>query len=127
MKDHADVISDGHTIPYHFPKYMVNKNMLYTEDYLFCPNDDFETEKYTIIGIVLCVCFSLICAFSFITVRKRQWIIAETLARKMVILDDMDVDKEFDVFESYASEDEDYILDRFIPELENHNIKVCLH
>ena len=124
MEDHADVISDVHAITCHSPKYMVNKNMLYTEDYLFCPNDN---RKYTIIGIVFGVCFFLICMFSVITVRIQQWIIARRLARKMVILDDMDVDKEFDVFVSYASEDEDYILDRFIPELENHNIKVCLH
>ena len=65
--------------------------------------------------------------FSVITVRIRQWIIARRLASEMVILDEMDQDKEFDVFVSYASEDEDYILDRFITELENHNIKVCLH
>ena len=124
MKDHADVISDMHAITCHSPKYMVNKNMLYTNDYLFCPNDN---RKYTITGIVLGVCLLLICMFSFIIVRIRQWAIAKTLARKMIILDEVDQDKEFDVFVSYASEDEDYNLERFIPELENHNIKVCLH
>ena len=31
------------------------------------------------------------------------------------------------MFVSYASEDEDYILDDFIPQLENHNFKVCFH
>ena len=102
MEDHADVISDVHAITCHSPKYMVNKNMLYTNDYLFCPNDN---RKYTITGIVLGVCMLLICMFSFIIVRIRQWAIAKTLARKMIILDEMDQDKEFDVFVSYASEE----------------------
>ena len=124
MTDHEKAITDKHLVKCNSPSLMSNRKMMYTEDNLFCPN---ENSNYVILAAVFGSCIPIICIilFSIIVMRIRKLIIDKHLAERMMILDE--TNKEFDVFVSYASEDEDYILDDFIPELENHNFKVCFH
>ena len=124
MTDHAKAITDKHLVKCNSPSLMSNRKMMYTEDNLFCSN---ENSNYVIQAAVFGSCIPIICIilFSIIVMRIRKLIIDKHLAEQMMLLDE--TNKEFDVFVSYASEDEDYILDDFIPELENHNFKVCFH
>ena len=122
MTEHAKVITDKYSAVCNSPSYLSHRNMMYTEDNMFCPN---ENSNYVILAAVFGTCILIICIFSLILVRIRKFIHDKHLAEQMVLFDE--IDKEFDVFVSYASEDEDYILDDFIPQLENHNFKVCFH
>ena len=122
MTEHAKAIADIYSAICNSPSHLSHRNMMYTEDNMFCPN---ENGNYVIIAAVFGTCIPIICIFSLILVRIRKFIHDKHLAEQMVLFDE--IDKEFDVFVSYASEDEDYILDDFIPQLENHNFKVCFH
>ena len=122
MTDHAKAITDKHLVKCNSPSLMSNRKMMYTEDNLFCTN---ENSDYVILAAFFGTCIPVICIFSIIVMRIRKFIIDKHLAERMMHLDE--TDKEFDVFVSYANEDEDYILDDFIPQLENHNFKVCFH
>ena len=127
MKDHEAAIKDKSLVTCHSPPHMLNKTMLYTDDNIFCPKNNVQISNYLIGLVVLGTSIPLICIFSIIVMRIRRWVVNGRLAGQMALLDEVDADREFDVFVSYACEEEDYILDDFIPQLENHNIKVCVH
>ena len=127
MKDHEAAITDKLLVTCHSPPHVLNRNILYTDDHIFCPKNNVQINNYIIVLIVLGTSILLICIFYLIARRIRRWVGDGQLAEQMALLDELDEDREFDVFVSYACEDEDYILDDFIPQLENHNIKVCVH
>ena len=127
MKDHEAVITDKLLVTCHSPPHMLNKKMLYTHDSIFCPKNNVQINNYLIGLVVLSTSITLICIFSLIAIKIRRWVVNGRLAGQMALLDEVDAEREFDVFVSYACEEEDYILDDFIPQLENHNFKVCCH
>ena len=127
MKDHEAAITDKLLVTCHSPPHMLKKNILYTDDYIFCPKNNVEINNYLIGLVVLGTSIPIICIFSLIATKIRRWVVNGRLAEQMALLDEVDADREFDVFVSYACEEEDYILDDFIPQLENHNFKVCCH
>ena len=101
------------------PRHMHDKNILDIDNNVFCTSGTGHIITYSLIAVGLFILVPLVC---LIRRMKKQFTFKQV--RKQM---DTDVDKEFDVFVSYASEDEDYILDEFIPRLENHNVKVCCH
>ena len=127
MKDHEAAITDKFLVTCHSPPHMLNKTMLYTDDNIFCPKNNVQISNYLIGLVVLGTSIPIICIFSLIAMRIRRLKVNGRLAEQMALLDEVDADREFDVFVSYACEEEDYILDDFIPQLENHNFKVCCH
>ena len=126
IEDHKRYIKDFYSVTCHSPPSVLYRNLIYTEKYVFCPEGNRQMIIY-IITTVFGTSFLLICTVCFVFLKTRKWVRAKQLANQMVLLDGMDADKQFDVFISYATEDEDYILDDFIPELENHDFKVCFH
>ena len=127
MKDHEAGITDKLLVTCHSPLHVLNRNILYSDDYIFCQKSNVQINNYLIGLVVLGTSIPIICIFSLIVMRIRRWVVNRQLAEQMALLDEVDADREFDVFVSYACEEEDYILDDFIPQLENHNFKVCCH
>ena len=79
----------------------------------------------TLGGIIfLLICLTVLCIMRV----KRQ---GRRYTRKdwepVALDEEADEGKEFDVFVSYANEDEEYVGEYLIPELENHGFKVCFH
>ena len=127
MNDHAKFITDKHSVTCHSPLHMMDENMIFSDDHMFCPHEHVHGINYIITTAVFEGLIPLICISFYIMLKMRKWIADKRMVERMAHLDKMDEDREFDVFISYACEDEDYILDDFIPRLENHNFKVCCH
>ena len=145
MENNEANITDASHITCHSPAHLFNKTMLHIDNNVICPNVTDQVTRYGILAVVLSAIVSLI----YIIMNMTKWYTVRRLKKQMenanvenadvdnanvdhIFVDNTDEDNadadiEFDVFISYAREDEDYILDDFIPQLENHNIKVCFH
>ena len=145
MQNFEAAITDASHITCHSPPHLFNKTMLHIDDNVICPDITDQVTRYGILAVVLSAIVSLI----YIIMNIKKWPTVRRMKKQMeyanvenadvdnanvnhIFVDNTDEDnadanKEFDVFVSYAREDEDYILDDFIPQLENHNIKVCFH
>ena len=127
MNDYANFIMDKYSVMCNSPSHMMNKSMMFSDDKMFCPHENIHRINYTITTAVFGGLIPLICISFCIVLKMRKKIADKRMVERMAHLDEMDEDREFDVFISYSCEDVDYILDDFIPQLENHNIKVCVH
>ena len=145
MENFEAAITDASHITCHSPPHLFNKTMLHIDNNVICPDITDQVTRYGILAVVLSAIVPLI----YIIINIKKWSTVRRMKKRMENAkvenadvdnanvnhifvdntdeDNADADKEFDVFVSYAREDEDYILDDFIPQLENHNIKVCLH
>ena len=104
---------------------MKNKVIKTLDQVLFCPQQDMT--KFIIIGLVTAVvalCVSTSVCFVY---KKRTWIYKRTGWHPLNRDEAADEGKEFDVFVSYADEDEEYVGEYLIPELQNQGFKVCYH
>ena len=121
MIKYSNVIKDKHTIYCSSPSHLKKKPILYTNDSVFCPGKPNRLSITIIVcsgTIILLLCVLLI--LSRIRARLRY--------RRIILQMDQDDDEmEYDVFVSYADEDEEYVLEYLIPELETHFFKVCFH
>ena len=124
MMTHVNAITDKEQLTCSSPRHLVHTQLLYSDDNVFC----LETNSTTIIIVVAVsvTALVLICIPLLALLIYRKWRRQERMRRQMDYIDDTD-DMEFDIFVSYANEDEDYILEYLIPELERRNFKVCFH
>ena len=121
---HKNVIKDRH-IQCNSPPHMLRENMINNTINLLCPHNKNKTNN-VMIGSISGTIVVLVCILITIVIKIRKWLHNRKLKQRMNHIDDAE-DREFDVFISFASEDEDYIVDTLMPELENHNYKVCFH
>ena len=124
MKRHKNVIKDR-DIQCDSPPHLLHVNMIYNTSNLLCPSKTSKT-NIVMIGSVSGTSVVLVCILVIIVIKVRKWLHTRKLKQHMDYIDDAE-DREFDVFISFASEDEDYIVDILMPKLENHNYKVCFH
>ena len=122
MKQYITYIRDHKDVTCQSPEDMVGKNVIFADESLFCTHNQ---SKYTITGILLGVTIALVClVFSLRFIRARLAIYKRFKNRLNGVVED---DFEFDVFISYANEDEDYVLDHLVQNLEEQNLKICFH
>ena len=125
MIRHKNVIKDRDFIQCLSPPQLLHVNIIYNTSNLLCPS---KTSKTNIVmsGSISGTTVVLVCILVIIVITLRKWLHNRKMKQRMNYIDDAE-DREFDVFISFASEDEDYIVDTLMPELENHNYKVCFH
>ena len=80
MTDHAKAITDKDSVLCNSPSHISHTNMMYTEDNMFCPN---ENGNYVILAAVFGTCIPVICIFSLIVMRIRKFITDKRLAEQM--------------------------------------------
>ena len=123
MMAHVNAITDKEQVTCFSPPHLLHTQLLYSNDNVFCP----ETNSSTIIIVassvtaLVLLCISLLALLIYRKSRRQ-----ERMRRQMEYIDDTD-EMEFDIFVSYANEDEDYVLEYLIPELERRDFKVCFH
>ena len=122
---HKNVIKDRDIMQCDSPSHMLHVNMIYNTSDIRCPSKTNKNNN-VIIGSISGTIVLLVCILITIVIKIRKWLHTRKLKQNMDYIDDVE-DREFDVFISFASEDEDYIVDTLMPELENHNYKVCFH
>ena len=122
---HKGIVKDPNNIVCHSPSHMANKKMTALDQALFCPSNSMT--KYIIIASVAIsvpsVLFFSVCLLS----KRKIWIYKKTGWHPLNRDEAADEGKEFDVFVSYADEDEEYVGEYLIPELQNQGFKVCYH
>ena len=122
----SKVILDVDQIICHSPHHVKNKVMKTLDRVLFCPQQDMT--KFIIVGLVIAVVALFVSMSVCIVYRKRAWIYKKTGWHPLNREEAADHEgKEFDVFVSYADEDEAYVGEYLIPELQNLGFKVCFH
>ena len=114
-------IKDVNQITCYFSNETQHTPLIYVKDTLFCIHD---SHLHVVAGSVAGPLIMLICVTVFIVVKIRKRSHANRLRLHMNYIDDAD-ERKFDVFLSYASEDDDFIFDTLVPQLENNNYKVC--
>ncbi|CAG9764628.1 unnamed protein product [Ceutorhynchus assimilis] len=112
-------------------------------DDIFCMNSNTELTKLTelckvspyltimlpiILGIFLCFAIAFAVFYRYQTEIK-IYLYAKNLCLWFVTEEELDKDKTYDVFISYANQDEAFIAGHLLPELEHgpHPFKVCVH
>ena len=83
---------------------------------MFCLHENINGFNYIITTAVFGGLIPLICICLCIVLKMRKKIADKRMVERMAHLDEMDDNREFDVFISNACEDEHYILDDFIPQ-----------
>ena len=127
MVDHKDTITDKDSINCNSPENMAGRNVISIDSISFCPGYDI-TKYAAIIVSVLAVAVILVSGIAYCFVsKKRVWIFKKTQWHPFDRDEVADEGKEFDVFVSYANEDEGYVDEYLIPELQNRGYKVCYH
>ena len=122
---HRGIVKDTDNIVCHSPSHMAKRKMTTLDQALFCPSNSLT--NYIIIASVA-VSVPLIFFFSACLISKRKiWIYKRTGWHPLNRDEAADEGKEFDVFVSYADEDEEYVGEYLIPELQNLGFKVCYH
>ena len=122
---HRGIVKDIDNIVCHSPSHMAKRKMTTLDQALFCPSNSLT--NYIIIASVS-VSVPLIFFFLACLVSKRKiWIYKRTGWHPLNRDEAADEGKEFDVFVSYADEDEEYVGEYLIPELQNLGFKVCYH
>ena len=129
MITHSKLIEDKTLVSCNSPLNMKNKNLIFTDSIYFCPNHGLTKISLMIITLVVSSSAAVfICMVFILRLRKRHWNIGKTKARTVGEGNTAEEDdNQFDVFVTYATEDEDYVDGYLIPELENHGFKVCYH
>ena len=121
LVQHQGVISDSPKIHCKYPDRLKGAAMLTLPDYLFICGDI----AFSIVGTVsACVVFLILPIIIYI---KRIWIYKTFKWHPMVWDECHGENCEFDIFVSYANEDEEYVGDYLIPVLLSHGFKVCFH
>ena len=124
MKHHTGSIKDKQSITCRFPVKTLGKNLLRYDEHHFCPNNKNEMNHNINSGMVAgSVIPMILCLFLLVTIITKRWL-AKNRIKNIEFGDD---DREFDVFISYANEDEDYMQNCIVRELEKHNFKICFH
>ena len=109
------VISDIDKMVCHSPHHMKNKAMKSLEPLFLCPQQGLT--KFIIIGLVIAVVALFVSTSVCFVYKKRTWIYQRTGWHPLNRDEAADEGKEFDVFVSYADEDEEYVGEYLIPEL----------
>ena len=123
MKHHISSIKDKQSITCRSPLKTLDEYILRYNKDLFCSNTNYAMNQKIISGIVTGSVIGILCLFLLVTIITRRWL-AKNRNKYKNFGDD---DKEFDVFISYANEDEDYMQNSIVNELEKHNFKICFH
>ena len=130
LVQHKEVISDWRSIVCDKPARLNGTNMLTLADDRFICGDPPNNQKWTIataVGGTLAACVILIIIPVTTIYVKRVWIYANFKWHPLHWDECQGENKEFDVFVSYANEDELYIGDDLIPRLQAHGFNVCFH
>ena len=130
LVQHKEVISDWRSILCDKPARLKGTNMLTLADDRFICGDPPNNEKWTIataVGGTLAACVILIILPVTTIYVKRVWIYANFKLHPLDWDECQGENKEFDVFVSYANEDELYVGDDLIPRLQAHGFNVCFH
>ena len=123
MKHHMGSIKDGQSITCRLPVRKLGEHLLYYDENHFCSSTKYEINHKINDGVVAGTVIAILFMFLLVTLITRRW-----LAKNRFKLNNFgDDDKEFDVFISYANEDEDYMQNSIVHELEEHNFKICFH
>ena len=129
---HRDVISDTRALLCSYPERMRGRNILsISEQDLFCGDPpDLDKERLIIIGVSTPAVTIVITAIiiRILSSRRFRVHIYRTIKSHPFNRDECEGEnKEFDVFVSYANEDEEFVGEYLIPELEKRGLKVCFH
>ena len=129
LVQHQGVISDWRNIHCTHPDRLKGAHKLTLPDDLFICGDPANKEKLTItfsiVGTVsVCVVFMIL---PLIIYTKRVWIYKTFKWHPMDWDECQGENSEFDIFVSYANEDEEFVGDYLIPVLISHGFKVCFH
>ena len=127
MIEHGSAIKDNKHIICKNPPTMLGKNVMFTDRIQFCPNPANTKTDIIIITSVASIFLVTLCILFLLWPIKRRRFIRRKLNYFMEHNDDLDDDKTYDIFVSYAEEDVFYIEEELIPELENLGFKVCYH
>ena len=129
LVQHQGVISDWRNIHCTYPYRLKGAAMLTLPDDLFIcgdpANKEILTITFSIIGALsACVVFLIL---PVIIYTKRVWIYKTFKWHPMDWDECQDENSEFDIFVSYANEDEEFVGDYLIPALISNGFKVCFH
>ena len=141
LVQHQGVISDWRNIHCTYPYRLKGEAMLTLPDDLFICGDPpnkltITKDKLNIAKDKLTITFSIVGTFSACVVflilpviiyTKRVWIYKTFKWHPMDWDECQDENSEFDIFVSYANEDEEFVGDYLIPVLISHGFKVCFH
>ena len=123
MMHHSTSIKDKRSITCKMPPEMEGKNFILSDEKLFCRKPKGKSTSF-IIGAITGPFITISCLLlSIVLIRKK----CLNYTRLKNQTNDEDEDKEFDIFISYATEDEDYALEYLGHEFEEQGFKICIH
>ena len=123
---HAAMLKDRDAIICNKPEIMSGVLMASASTSLFCKGPN-NTVLYRNLGIGVAVSIIVLAAFVTMLIGRRAWRYRAFYWHPFAPANPDDDNREFDIFVSYANEDEEYVGEYLIPELERRGFKVCFH